>query len=122
MIKLERAERAILIFLVSALILGVAVSAIRKAKPPAKITVEKFNPEDYKNIQSDITSRGEKININTASAEDLMKLKGVGLTLAGRIVEYRYQHGGFASIDDLKSVKGVGVELFEKIKSRVTAE
>ena len=51
-----------------------------------------------------------------------MRIKGIGETIAERIVEYRYNNGNFASIDDIKNVKGVGVALFEKIKTRITVE
>ena len=122
MIKLERLERMILIFLISALILGLAISAVLKARSPAKVTIGKFNPEDYKPSRSDHAPYGEKININTAGAEDLMKIKGIGETISGRIIEYRYRAGRFNSIDDIKNVKGVSVALFEKIKSRLEVE
>jgi competence ComEA-like helix-hairpin-helix protein len=122
MIKLERLERAILIFLISAFVLGIIVSVLQKMRPPAKITIEKFDPENYKDTGSDPLAFSEKIDINTACAEDLMKINGVGGIIAGRIIEYRCRDGSFSSIDDLKNVKGVGTALFEKIKSRLKAE
>ena len=122
MTKLERLERAILIFLVAALILGLAVSALRKLRPPVRVTIEKFNTEAYKTAVDDAGLADQKVDINNASAEELMGIKGVGETIAERIVEYRYNNGNFASIDDIKNVKGVGVALFEKIKTRIKAE
>ena len=122
MTKLERLERGILIFLVAALIAGLTISALRKMRPPAKVTIEKFNAEEYKTAADDAGLSYQKIDINSASAEELMKIKGIGQTLSERIVEYRYNNGNFASIDDIKNVKGVGVALFEKIKTRITVE
>ncbi len=122
MMKLERLERGILIFLIASLVLGIAISAVLKIRPSADVTIGKFNPEDYKNVRDNSISSAEKININTANAEDLMKIKGIGQTIAGRIIEYRYQIGRFASVDDLKNVKGVSVALFEKIRSRLEVE
>ncbi len=122
MMKLERLEKGILIFLIAALVLGIAVSFVRKLSPPPRILIERFNPADYSDTQSSLYGRYEKININTASAEELMKIKGVGVKIAGRIIEYRYQHGRFDSIDDLKNVKGISVSLFEKLRPRVTVE
>ena len=84
--------------------------------------IEKFDPEEYKSSGDASGLSGQKIDINSATAEDLMKIKGIGKTIAARIVEYRYNHGSFSSIDDLKNVKGVGVALFEKIKNRITVE
>ena len=122
MTKLERLERTILIFLVAALILGLAISALRKLHPPARVTIEKFNTEAYKTAIDDAGLADQKVDINSASTEELMRIKGIGETIAERIVEYRYNNGNFASIDDIKNVKGVGVALFEKIKTRITVE
>ena len=122
MTKLERLERGILIFLVVALIAGLTVSALRKLRPPYKVTIEKFNEKEYKIATDDVGLSDQKIDINSASAEDLMKIKGIGKTISERIVEYRYNNGSFTSIDDIKNVKGVGVALFEKIKNRIKKE
>ncbi len=61
-----------------------------------------------------------KININTASAEELSMLPGIGITYAERIVEYRTKHGPFLSVEDLTNVKGIGDSRFEAIKEYVT--
>jgi comEA protein len=53
----------------------------------------------------------QKININTATAEQLMDLKGVGEVLAQRIVEHRAQNGPFTTIDDLSNVNGIGPKI-----------
>jgi len=62
----------------------------------------------------------EKVNINTASIEELVTLPGVGPTLAGRIVEYREKTGQFASVEELLNVKGIGEKNFEKIAEWLT--
>lgn len=66
------------------------------------------------------TEAGSLLNLNLASASDLDELPGVGLTIAERIVDYRYEHGPFQSVDDLANVKGIGASLFEKIAPLVT--
>ncbi len=48
------------------------------------------------------------INLNTATAEQLMLINGIGETYATRIVEYREEIGGYTSLDQLLSVKGIG--------------
>ncbi len=64
----------------------------------------------------------EKININTATVEELISLKGIGVKKAHSIVEYRKEAGQFTAIEDLKNVKGVGGKIFNKIKDRIVAE
>jgi len=61
-----------------------------------------------------------KININTASVEQLAELPGVGESTAIKIVDYREQNGGFKTIDDLLNVKGVGERKYEKMKNLIT--
>ena len=66
------------------------------------------------------SSRKEgKININTASAEELQKLSGVGPALSERIVDYRESKGRFSSIEDLKNVSGIGETRFENLKDKI---
>jgi competence protein ComEA len=61
-----------------------------------------------------------KININTATAEELMTIKGIGKTLAARIIEHRQKVGKFNSLEELKDVKGIGDKLFLKMKDQLT--
>jgi comEA protein len=56
------------------------------------------------------------IPINTATAEQLDQLPGIGPALAKRIIEFRTEHGPFASVDDLTNVRGIGPALLEKIR------
>ena len=60
-----------------------------------------------------------KVNINTATVEELMSLKGIGEKKAESIVEYREEIGSFVSIDELKGVKGIGDKIFSKIKDHI---
>lgn len=57
-----------------------------------------------------------KININTATAEELMRLNGIGERYAMEIVSYRESNGAFSSIEDIKKVHGIGEKTFEKLK------
>ncbi len=60
------------------------------------------------------------IDLNSADAQQLQSLPGIGPKLAQRIVEYRQKHGAFHQIDDLLKVKGIGESLLEKIKPYLT--
>ncbi len=63
---------------------------------------------------------GEPININSASAEDLVALNGVGEVIAKRILDYRKANDGFDSVDELKSVEGIGPKTLESLRGKVT--
>lgn len=61
-----------------------------------------------------------KININTASVEQLMTLPGIGEVYAKRIVEYRTLNGPFKAISDITKVEGIGKKRFESIMDQIT--
>lgn len=61
-----------------------------------------------------------RININTASREQLMTLKGIGEARAGDIIAYREQNGGFQTIEDIMKVPGIKEAAFQKIKENIT--
>lgn len=72
-------------------------------------------------ISSAVVSEEEnKVNINTASAEQLMKIDGIGETLAVRIIAYRKVYGDFTDIAQLKNIKGIGDKKFDAIKEYIT--
>ena len=63
-----------------------------------------------------------KININTATVEQLASLPGVGVKLAARIVEHRQKAGCFKSAQELMTVQGIGEKNFAKLQPYLTAE
>jgi comEA protein len=63
-----------------------------------------------------------KVNLNSASSQQLETLPGVGPALAGRIVEYRQKSGGFKSANELLNVKGIGEKNFAKIQAYVVVD
>ncbi len=69
-----------------------------------------------------VAEHNAKININTATVDELMTLKGIGEKKAASIVEHREKHGSFITIEDLKNVKGIGDKIFDKIKDHITVE
>ncbi len=66
------------------------------------------------------SSGGGLVNINTASREELMSLKGIGESRAGDIISYREKNGGFKTIDEIKNVPGIKGGMFEKIRDSIT--
>lgn len=75
-------------------------------------------PDDTKNLSSG--SNSGKLNLNTASVEQLKTLPGVGDVLAQRIVDKRTQSGPFQSVEDLLAVSGIGEKKFDDIKNLVS--
>lgn len=64
-------------------------------------------------------SRG-KVNINIASKEELMTLKGIGQARAEDIIRYRQDYGPFKSIEEIMNVSGIKEGAFQKIKEDIT--
>lgn len=55
-----------------------------------------------------------RININTASADDLQRITGIGPSMAEKIIAYRAENHGFQSVEDLMQVSGVGAKKYAK--------
>ena len=62
---------------------------------------------------------GERININTAPAVDLMRLPGIGATKAQAIVEWREKYGPFRTKRQIMEVPGIGTGIFEKLEEYI---
>jgi len=80
------------------------VPPLTRADPPATAT----------------SSRG--VNINTAPAEELIALPGIGPALAQRVIDYREANGPYQSKADIKKVKGIGDGIFAQIQDLITTE
>ncbi|MHB8840913.1 MAG: helix-hairpin-helix domain-containing protein [Candidatus Aquicultor sp.] len=65
---------------------------------------------------------GAKVNLNTASMEQLDALPGVGPSTAKRIIDYRNTSGPFKRVDNLKDVDGIGAKKFDQLKDLVCAD
>ena len=78
--------------------------------------------EDTNSTQgsSSTSTSNEKVNINTATQEELDTLPGIGPSIASKIIDYREQNGKFNSIEEIKEVSGIGDAKYEKIKDSIT--
>ncbi|MDD5173845.1 MAG: helix-hairpin-helix domain-containing protein [Candidatus Omnitrophica bacterium] len=130
MFNLEKREKFILLALLAILLAGLILGLYRKKTTYVDIKSNNFAP--LEESSGSLTGQAysaeyslvetPRININESDAAELMKLKGVGKVLAGRIVEYRSTNGNFRSVEELRKVKGVGKKLYEKIKDGVSIE
>jgi competence protein ComEA len=64
----------------------------------------------------------QKININTASADELLQMTGIGEKKAASIIEFREKQGPFKLPEDLMKVPGIGIKTFEVNKERIEVE
>lgn len=96
-----------------------------KAVPAAKTPEADFDAQAKEEVTAstaDNSKTDDKINLNTATAAQLTALPGVVEVLAGRIVEYREQHGNFTDIKQIKKVKGIGDKKFAAMKDMICVE
>ena len=77
--------------------------------------------ESSTGASEDISTDG-RININTAGAEELDRLPGIGPVKAKAIIDYRNAYGSFVSIEEIIEVKGIGPATYQKIKDLITIE
>lgn len=68
---------------------------------------------------SDVIGIDKKININTASKDELIRLDGIGESISERIIRYRQKNNGFKSIEDIMKVSGIGQSKYEQIKDSI---
>lgn len=69
-----------------------------------------------------VKSSGGRININTATEQELCTIPGVGKTRAAAIISYRESHGGFAKPEDIMQVNGIKEGMYEKIKDHISVK
>ena len=74
------------------------------------------------NTDGTTVNKDGRIDINTATMEQLQLLPGVGEVTAQRIIDYRTEHNGFTAIEELMEIKGIGEKTFEKMKQYVKVE
>ncbi|HWH79098.1 MAG TPA: helix-hairpin-helix domain-containing protein [Candidatus Binatus sp.] len=60
------------------------------------------------------------VNINTATKDELVTLKGIGDKKAQAIIDYRKKNGDFKSVDDLEKVEGIGPGTMKQIRSQLS--
>ena len=88
------------------------VFAESSKKSKKRLTLEDLGPEkEY---------AGEKLNINTATVEELQSLPRIGKKIATRIVEYREKYGPFEKKEDIMKVSGIGIKTYSRFREFIT--
>ncbi len=116
------AAHVALLALTGAFLASLVWLTLREATPAAAengytVTVEKSVSAERLAVPP-----AESVNINTATAEELQTLTGIGPVLAQRIVDYRAEHGAFRSPEDLLAVNGIGAAKLDAIRGSITTE
>ena len=131
-----------MLFLLVTLVAGAAVLSYQKYNPAfapellqrnfpeAKSKISASQPNlSFSNsvpkvstVSKDIFPPNGKLNLNTAVQEELERLPGIGPALAKRVIDYRYEKGGFDSVEEIMEVKGIGKKIFAEIKGYLILE
>ena len=102
------------------------VNLAKRLEDQMVIVVSKVGEEGAAAIPAGATSKEAakegKVNINTATVEELKTLKGVGEKKAEAIIEYRKKNGSFKTKEDLMKVRGIGKKLFESFEERIVTQ
>ena len=80
---------------------------------------QKVSPE---NGLDEADSSSGKVNLNTASKEQLMTIPGIGESKADSIISYREKNGAFSKVEEVMNISGIKDGLFEKMKEYITVE
>ena len=95
------------------------LSQPRAAEQAAPVNIQAREPRAGPSPTRSPSSRAGPLNLNTADAESLQALPGIGPALASRIVAYRFEHGPFQTVEDLLRVPGIGPNRWERIRPLV---
>ncbi len=146
MLEFSLQEKRFILFLLTTFLIGCAVTYYRQSHGDADLSAWRERQLALAREVSSLTpvSGGEaavpaieatpqsllsrkqrlvsRLNLNTATAEELAALDRIGPALAGRIIRYREEHGPFRTIDQLQAVKGIGPKTFARIRERITVD
>lgn len=95
-------------------------SSAESAQPNSSEPLE--NTDGDRSLSDNGDTEAGLININKASEEELMTIKGIGQVKAKAIISYREKYGGFVALEEIMEVKGIGEGTFNKIKELISLD
>jgi competence ComEA-like helix-hairpin-helix protein len=114
-------QRALLVLIAAALLASGVLFSFLPDRPSPSLESEPIVLENVVVIVPLFTEPG-RVNVNTATAAELVRLPGIGEALAARIIAYREAHGPFATLDALAAVRGIGPQTVDEIRASAEAE
>lgn len=132
-LALTKTERNVILFLAVTMIIGAAIRFYQATFPAlpqfdygasdSTFAALSAGPEDsVRRVPADMRTGEEsgKLNINTATEQQLMDLPGIGEVTAERILKYREVTGKFTTIEDLRAIKGISKSKLERLSPMIT--
>ncbi len=118
---MNRRERAILLLLTAAFLVGAGVSYYRRAMLRRRVALSPIAVvhDAAAGCSLDPAAVAPPLDLNRATQRQLDGLPGIGSVLAGRIVEYRQRKGGFRSVSELRAISGIGEKRYAALKELV---
>lgn len=112
---------SIALVMIGAILVFVAVKSPRVYDEPSTTEASQSVSAEVSNAENSMTEEFiYPINLNTATADELTMVKGIGDAKANSIIAYREEHGAFNSVEELKEVDGIGDTLYEQIAGSFT--
>ena len=71
-------------------------------------------------MPGDDVYENDLLDLNAAGKDELIQLPGIGEVLAGRIIDYREEHGGFKNVEELMLIKGIGEKKYAELIKYIT--
>jgi comEA protein len=127
-LALTATERKVLWFLTITLAIGTGIRLVRSGTSNAPAFDYRTQDSTFAALSAgaqappDTSAEGDEapVDLNAATRSDLMELPGIGAVTADRILQYRSEHGPFASVDDLRKIKGISRKKLDKLRPAIT--
>ncbi len=98
----------------------IVVGSVQESTANSSSAQSSSSSSSEQSSETGTSAASGKVNINTATVEQLTTLKGVGEATAQKIIDYRQQNGSFKKIEDLKNVSGIGDKRYAALKDSIT--